>query len=64
MNEHLGAYSFGPFACILAFCFTYAWVVLPETQGTTPEKLMAEMARRNPEHSVFYQAVSTDQDPL
>jgi MFS transporter, SP family, solute carrier family 2 (facilitated glucose transporter), member 3 len=47
LNEYLGAYSFGPFACILAFAFSYALLVLPETQGTTPEALIAEMERHN-----------------
>jgi SP family facilitated glucose transporter-like MFS transporter 3 len=54
MNEHLGPYSFVPFAVVLAFTFVYAMFVLPETQGTTPEQLVAEMVRRNSK-SVFYQ---------
>ena len=45
MNEYLGPYSFAPFACILAGCFVFAATVLPETQGTTPEQLAAEMTR-------------------
>jgi SP family facilitated glucose transporter-like MFS transporter 3 len=55
MNEHLGPYSFVPFAIVLAFTFVYAMFVLPETQGTTPEQLVAEMVRRNSK-SVIYQS--------
>jgi SP family facilitated glucose transporter-like MFS transporter 3 len=55
MNEHLGPYSFVPFAIVLAFTFVYAMFVLPETQGTTPEQLVAEMVRRNSQ-SVIYQS--------
>lgn len=56
MNMHLGAFSFGPFALVLAFCFGYAYFVLPETQGTTPEKLMAEMVHR---HSLLKESMVT-----
>lgn len=59
MNKYLGAFSFAPFALILACCFLYALLVLPETQGTTPEKLIAEMVRRN-STSVFF---DTEADP-
>lgn len=54
MNNALGAYSFVPFASVLAFTFAYALFVLPETQGTTPEALAAEMVRRN-SRSIVYQ---------
>jgi MFS transporter, SP family, solute carrier family 2 (facilitated glucose transporter), member 3 len=54
MNQYLGPYSFVPFATVLAFVFGYAAVLLPETQGTTPEELAASMIQRN-SHSVVYQ---------
>jgi SP family facilitated glucose transporter-like MFS transporter 3 len=53
MSNYLGAFSFGPFALILACCFLYAWLVLPETQGTTPEQLVAEMTQRNSTSVIF-----------
>jgi SP family facilitated glucose transporter-like MFS transporter 3 len=53
MNQYLGAFSFAPFALVLACCFLYAWWVLPETQGTTPEKLISEMIRRNSASVIF-----------
>jgi SP family facilitated glucose transporter-like MFS transporter 3 len=46
MNAYLGPYSFGPFALVLAFTFLFALFVLPETQGTTPDELVAEMTTR------------------
>jgi MFS transporter, SP family, solute carrier family 2 (facilitated glucose transporter), member 3 len=55
MKVHLGSYSFLPFAVVLACTFMFALLVLPETQGTTPEELMAEMARRNSK-SIVYEA--------
>jgi MFS transporter, SP family, solute carrier family 2 (facilitated glucose transporter), member 3 len=45
MNMYLGPYSFGPFALVLLGTFVFAATVLPETQGTTPEQLAAEMTR-------------------
>jgi MFS transporter, SP family, solute carrier family 2 (facilitated glucose transporter), member 3 len=54
MNQYLRPYSFVPFASVLAFIFAYAAVLLPETQGTTPEELAASMIQRN-SHSVVYQ---------
>jgi SP family facilitated glucose transporter-like MFS transporter 3 len=59
MNKYLGAYSFGPFAAVLAFTFFFTLTVLPETQGTTPEDLVAEMTRRNSK-SVVYQVNEED----
>mmetsp|Transcript_21556 Transcript_21556/g.53291 ORF Transcript_21556/g.53291 Transcript_21556/m.53291 type:complete len:645 (+) Transcript_21556:83-2017(+) len=53
MNEYLGPYSFGPFGLVLAFAFLFALFVLPETQGTTPEELIAEMTRRNSRSMVY-----------
>lgn len=54
MNVYLGPYSFLPFAIVLGFTFVFALLVLPETQGTTPEELVAEIVRRN-SASVLYQ---------
>ena len=54
MNEYLGPYSFAPFACVLLATFVFAATLLPETQGTTPEQLAAEMTR-SLSQSVVYQ---------
>ena len=59
MNLYLGPYSFGPFAAVLALTFVFALTILPETQGTTPEDLVAEMVRRNSK-SVVYQVNDDD----
>lgn len=66
MNLYLHAYSFVPFACILAGVFIFAAYVLPETQGTTPEELAQEMTRTLSQ-TVVYQpntetAVQIDQE--
>ena len=53
MNKYLGPYSFGPFATVLALAFVFALFVLPETQGTTPDELIAEMTRRNSRSMVY-----------
>jgi SP family facilitated glucose transporter-like MFS transporter 3 len=53
MNTYLGPYSFGPFGLVLAFTFVFALTVLPETQGTTPDELVAEMSRRNSSAMVY-----------
>mmetsp|Transcript_30702 Transcript_30702/g.61673 ORF Transcript_30702/g.61673 Transcript_30702/m.61673 type:complete len:679 (-) Transcript_30702:176-2212(-) len=47
INKSLGAYSFGPFAIVLLLTFMFAWIYLPETQGTTPAELQAEMVKKN-----------------
>lgn len=47
INESLGPYSFGPFAVVLLLVFIYAWIWLPETQGTTPEELQAQLVEKN-----------------
>ena len=47
LNDSLGAYSFGPFAVVLLLTFLYAWIWLPETQGTTPAELQAELVKKN-----------------
>ena len=59
MNLYLREYSFGPFAAVLALTFVFAYTILPETQGTTPEELVAEMVRRNSK-SVVYQINDDD----
>jgi hypothetical protein len=46
MMKTLGAYSFGPFAFVLLLTFFYAWIWLPETQGTTPAELQARFLKR------------------
>lgn len=53
MNKYLGPYSFAPFAVILLFTFAFAVLILPETQGTTPEELAAEMVRRNSKSMIY-----------
>ena len=53
MNQYLGPYSFGPFGLILVSLFFYALTTLPETQGTTPEELIAEMVSRNSRSMVY-----------
>ncbi|KAL7534440.1 hypothetical protein ACHAWF_004836 [Thalassiosira exigua] len=47
VNETLGPYSFGPFAVVLLLVFLYAWIWLPETAGTTPAELQAELVKKN-----------------
>ena len=47
MNDSLGPYSFGPFAIVLLLTFLYAWIYLPETAGTTPAELQAELVKKN-----------------
>ena len=55
MNKYLGPYSFVPFGFILLATFVYSATILPETQGTTPAELAAEMTKRN-SMSVVYEA--------
>ena len=59
MNQYLGPYSFLPFAIVLGFTFVFTLFVLPETQGTTPEELVAEIVRRN-SASVLYQVAGNE----
>lgn len=47
LNESLGPYSFVPFAVVLLLTFIYAWIWLPETAGTTPAELQAELVKKN-----------------
>jgi len=51
---YLGPYSFGPFACVLLAVFLYSLFILPETQGSSPEELAAELSRTLSK-SVVYQ---------
>ena len=44
-----------------SFVFGYAVFILPETQGTTPEELAAEMVRRNSQ-SIVYQPNDDDEN--
>ena len=47
MAEYLGPYSFVPFASVLLFAFIFTLIWLPETQGTTPEELQAQLIQKN-----------------
>ncbi|VEU42399.1 unnamed protein product [Pseudo-nitzschia multistriata] len=60
INAYLGPYSFIPFAIILAMTFLFSLFVLPETQGKTPEDLIAEMVRRNSQSMVY--EINADSD--
>jgi MFS transporter, SP family, solute carrier family 2 (facilitated glucose transporter), member 3 len=51
--QYLGPYSFAPFAIVLTGCFLYALLILPETQGTTPEQLAAEMTHTLSQNLVY-----------
>ena len=53
MNQYLGPYSFAPFATVLAIVFVFALFILPETQGTTPDELIADITRRNSRSMVY-----------
>lgn len=53
MNEYLGPYSFVPFAMVLACTYVFALTTLPETQGKSPQELIAEMTRRNSRSMVY-----------
>lgn len=47
MNAYLGPYTFVPFAAVLLLAFLFTLIWLPETQGTTPEELQAELVAKN-----------------
>ena len=47
MNEYLQEYSFVPFAVVLFLAFMFTLIWLPETQGTTPEELQAQLIKKN-----------------
>jgi len=64
INEYLGPYSFFPFTVVLAATFLFALFVLPETQGKTPEDLVAEMVRRNSQSMVYEINADTDQGAI
>jgi len=59
LNQFLGAYTFVPFGLILLGSFIFAATVLPETQGTTPEQLVAEMTRTLSQNIVYQPNVET-----
>jgi len=46
MMKTLGANSLGPFAFVLLLTFIFAWIWLPETQGTTPAELQSRLVKR------------------
>lgn len=56
MNSYLKEYSFVPFAFILFLAFIFTLIWLPETQGTTPEELQAQLIKKN--ESVVYHNMS------
>ncbi len=47
LNKYLGPYSFVPFAVVLFLGFLFSAIWLPETQGTTPEELQAQLVEKN-----------------
>jgi SP family facilitated glucose transporter-like MFS transporter 3 len=63
MNKYLGPYSFAPFAAVLLAIFFFAAYVLPETQGSTPEQMAAEMTRTLSQ-AVVYQNNSDTGDQM
>ena len=66
INEALGPYSFGPFAVVLLLTFLFAWIYLPETQGTTPAELQAELVKKNAGrsyHNMDIEAMATHVPP-
>jgi len=62
LNKYLGPYSFAPFAMVLFFGFIFTAIWLPETQGTTPEELQAQLIKKN--ESVVYHNMSFVGDML
>jgi hypothetical protein len=59
----LGAWSFGPFACVQILTFLFAWLVLPETLGRSVEELhqnlLAKSQLKDLEESRVKQEVPT-----
>jgi len=47
MVQYLGPLSFLPFTCVLLVTLAFVYYYLPETHGTTPEELQAQMATRH-----------------
>lgn len=62
LNEHLGPYTFVPFAGVLLIAFLFTLIWLPETQGTTPAELQAELVEKNA--ATIYHNVSITTDPF
>mmetsp|Transcript_2975 Transcript_2975/g.5558 ORF Transcript_2975/g.5558 Transcript_2975/m.5558 type:complete len:699 (+) Transcript_2975:190-2286(+) len=56
LHKYLGPYSFAPFATVLFLGFMFTAIWLPETHGTTPEELQAELVKKN--QSVVYHNMS------
>ena len=59
INLYFGHYAFVPFAIILGFIIVFSIYILPETQGKTPDELVAEMVRKNSQ-SVVYEVNEED----
>jgi len=47
LNAALTPYTFLPFIVVLIFTFFFTMLCVPETQGTTPEELVAEMSNQD-----------------
>lgn len=62
MNKYLGPYSFVPFAAVLLLVFLFALTILPETQGTTPDRLMVEMVRQTSKSSLESEGNDTKEE--
>ena len=62
LASSLGPYAFGPFAMVLLATFAFAATALPETQGTTPEQLAAELTRTLSQTVVYQPHVGPDGD--
>jgi hypothetical protein len=62
MNKYLGPYSFVPFAIILLLVFVFALTILPETQGTTPDRLMVEMVKQTSKNSLDAEANANEEE--
>lgn len=52
LNAALTPYTFVPFIIVLIFTFLFTMFFVPETQGTTPEDLVAEMKESS--HDMVY----------
>mmetsp|Transcript_31088 Transcript_31088/g.75138 ORF Transcript_31088/g.75138 Transcript_31088/m.75138 type:complete len:652 (+) Transcript_31088:103-2058(+) len=59
INLYFGHYAFVPFAVVLGFIIVFSIYILPETQGKTPDELVAEMVRKNSQ-SVVYEVNEED----
>jgi len=56
--KYLGPFSFLPFAAVLFFTFAFSYFWLPETQGTTPEELVAALVKKN--ESIVYHNIDIE----